>query len=285
MDVQPFNPLIAQLTHQPFPEVANTLRSQVDQITHAWVEAVREAMPQMRHLTFDEIKDSTPTILHAIADALASVDPETIHELERRAPKQGLSRLELNFDVIEVMQEDRLLRSITIQHVEAALLRRMDSAESAAMHAAIDIMLQGSVIALVEKQKSQLRATVETKRKVLHFLSHDMTNNLSAVSVWLEVLALQLKRTGEFPNAESSLASARDAIYAANAGMQKMLDHEGIHGVSEPYLFTRVDLQAVAQHLVERENALDFAIPIVATHGDRDALGSDRSRGSGAATE
>ena len=85
-------------------------------------------MPQMQHLTFDELKDSTPEILLAIADALASDDPDLIRELVNRAPKQGLSRLELNFDVVEVMQEDRLLRAITVQHVEDGLDRRMERA-------------------------------------------------------------------------------------------------------------------------------------------------------------
>src|SRR5688572_9122168 len=110
----------------------------------------------MRHLTYDQLKDSTPQILAAIAGALASDDPDVIRELVRRAPAQGLSRLELNLDVIEVMQEDRLLRAITVEQVEAGLARRMDVVESAALHAAIDVMLQRSVIALVDEQKLQL---------------------------------------------------------------------------------------------------------------------------------
>ena len=142
------NPLIVQLTHRPFPEVADAIRASVDHITVAWDTAVRKAMPQMRNLTFDELKDSTPQILLCIADALASDDPNVIDELVSRAPAQGLSRFRLNFDVVEVMQEDRLLRSITVQHTEALLGRRMDEPESAALHAAIDIMLQRSVIAM-----------------------------------------------------------------------------------------------------------------------------------------
>jgi len=47
------------------------------------------------------------------------------------------------------MQEDRLLRAITVQHVEDALDRRMDVPESAALHAAIDVMLQRSVTRVV----------------------------------------------------------------------------------------------------------------------------------------
>ena len=83
------NPLIAQLSHQPFPEVAEILRLGADQITLKWDTAVRLAMPQMRHLTFDELKDSTPQILLAIAHALASDDARLIDELVKRAPAQG----------------------------------------------------------------------------------------------------------------------------------------------------------------------------------------------------
>jgi hypothetical protein len=129
MKPKPMNPLIAQLTHQPFPEVAEILRIGADQITLKWDTAFRLAMPQMRHLTFDELKDSTPQILLAIAHALASDDARLIDELVKRAPAQGLSRLKLNFDVIEIMQEDRLLRSITVAHVNSVLGRRMELAE------------------------------------------------------------------------------------------------------------------------------------------------------------
>ncbi len=65
------NPLVAQLVHLPFPEMAGSLRTAADRITLDWDAAVREAMPQMRYLTFEELKDSTPQILLAIADALA----------------------------------------------------------------------------------------------------------------------------------------------------------------------------------------------------------------------
>ena len=77
MHVADANPLVAQLTHRPFPEVAEVLRSESGAITAAWDAAVREAMPQMRHLTPDQLRDSTPLILDAIADALAPIAFQT----------------------------------------------------------------------------------------------------------------------------------------------------------------------------------------------------------------
>lgn len=246
LDATTVNPLDAQLTHRPFPEVAEVLRSQADRITRAWDAAVRRSMPQMRHLTFDQLKDSTPQILFAIADALGSDDPEAIRELVRRAPAQGLSRLELDFDVVEVMQEDRLLRAIIVEHVEAGLDRRMDVPESAALHAAVDLMLQRSVIALVEEQKSQLRAAAEAELKFLSFLSHDLNNNLASVNLWLQALGADLKAAGGFAGAEESLGHARRCIKDTVAGMRRMLEHERLRKSGRTPTHAPVDLHAVA---------------------------------------
>jgi len=244
------NPLTVQLTHRPFPEVAAAIRSSAEQITLAWDAAVRKAMPQMKNLTFDELKDSTPQILLCIADALASDDSDVIAGLISRAPSQGLSRFRLNFDVIEVMQEDRLLRAITVQHAEAALGRRMDELESAALHAAIDVMLQRYVIALVDQQKSQLRAAAETEWKFLSFLSHDLNNNLNSVMLTLQVLGVELLKAGGFPEAEQSLESSQQAIHDTIAGMRRMLDHERLRQSGEGSEFLPVDLHALATKVV-----------------------------------
>jgi signal transduction histidine kinase len=244
------NPLIAQLTHRPFRELADAIRTRVDRITLAWDAAVRKAMPQMQRLTFDELKDSTPEILNAIADALASDDPKRIDELVDRAPAQGLSRLRLNFDVIEVMQEDRLLRSLTVRHVEEGLDRRMDASESEALHAAIDVMLQRSVIALVEQQKLQLRAAAETELKFLSFLSHDLNNNLNGVIMMLQSHGMDLKAAGGFAEAEESLQLAQQAIHDTVAGMRQMLEHERMRTSGEGPIFSPVDLHAAATKVV-----------------------------------
>jgi signal transduction histidine kinase len=241
------NPLIAQLTHRPFPEVAAAIRASADQITRDWDAAVRKAMPQMQKLTFEELKDSTPEILLCIAEALASDDPEMIDALMGRAPAQGLSRFRLNFDVVEVMQEDRLLRSITVQHAESHLGRRMDAMESAALHAAIDVMLQRSVIALVDKQKVQLRAAAETELKFLSFLSHDMRNNLNSVLLTLQMLGMDLRQAGGFAEAEQSLDTAQQAIHDTVAVMRQMLDHERLRQSGKQSLFHPVDLHALAK--------------------------------------
>jgi signal transduction histidine kinase len=244
------NPLVAQLTHAPFPELARTLRAGADQITIAWDSSVRRAMPQMRHLTYDELKDSTPQILLAIADALASGDPTVIQELVGWAPRQGLSRFLMNFDVVEVMQEDRLLRAIIVLHVESVLKRRLEADEAAALHANIDLMLQRSVIALVDEQKVELRKAAATELKFLSFMSHDMNNNLNNVNLMLEVLKLDLQQSTDNAAAIESLDQARQSIADTAAGMRRMLENEHLRQSGEPTNFSPVDLKSLASSAV-----------------------------------
>lgn len=244
------NPLEAMFTHRPLPEVAAALRSAVEDICVAWDAVVRQAMPQMRHLSFRELEDSTPQILRAIADALASDDPRLIRGLLHAAPAQGLSRLALHFDVVEVMEEDRLLRAVTVEHIEARLGRRMDVAESAALHAAIDLMLQRSVIALVDEQKVRLRAAAEAELKFLSYMSHDLNHNLGNITLWLEVLGEDLRQTGRFAAAEESLTHARRSITDTVAGMRQLLEHERLRKGGEPRAYAAVDLHAVATRVM-----------------------------------
>jgi signal transduction histidine kinase len=262
------NPLVAQLTHAPFPEMARILQASAESITYDWVAACKEAMPQMERLTFDEVKDSTPQILHGIGDALASDDPALIHELIKLAPAQGLSRFKLQLDVVEVMQEDRLLRAITVQHVEAGLERQLNVPESAALHAAIDLMLQRSVIALVNEQKIQLRAAAATELKFLSFLAHDLNNNLNNVTLSLSVHATDLEKTGAFSEAVESLAHAQKAIADTVTGMRQMLDHERMRQSGNAQNLSSVNLHKVATMIalqfgrVASEKGIDFSVAV-----------------------
>jgi signal transduction histidine kinase len=246
------NPLLIQLTHPPFSKVAEIIRSRADEITHEWDTAVREAMPQMRHLTFDELKDCAPQILEAIAGALGSDDPEVIRELLSRAPSQGLSRFRLNFDVAELMQQDRLWRAIIVLHVETQLGRQMDALESAALHAAVDMMLQRSVIALVEQQKSQLRAAAEKELKYLSFLSHDLNNHLYGVTLSLDELRCHLSSASGFDSAVESLVRAQNAIHTTVAGMRRLLDREMLRKSGEAPTFLPVDMHSLVTRIAEQ---------------------------------
>jgi signal transduction histidine kinase len=240
------NPLVAQLTHHPFPQLAEALRASANAVTLAWVAVVRLAIPRMAGLTHEELQDSTPTILLAIADAMASGDPDEIRGVLSRSPMQGLSRFRLNLDVIDILQEDRLLRSLTVEHVETHLGRQLDPPESAALQAAVDVMVQQSVLAIVDGQKVQLRAAAEMELKYLAFLNHDLNNNLNGISLWLELLQKQLLEDGGFERFRDGISTARGAIKETMGGMRQMLSRARLHKSGEARPLVPVELRAAA---------------------------------------
>jgi len=244
------DPLLAQLTHRPFPEVAEILRDSAVRISVDWQAAILQAMPQMQHLTFDELNESTPQILLAISHALASEDANMIRELVKCAPTHGLLRFKLNFDVVDLMQEDRLLRAITVLQIESGLGRRMEVPESAALHAAIDVMIKGSVIALVDQQKAELRTAAERELKFLSFIAHDLNNNLNNVTMTLESVGMDIRATGRFADAEESLDRARQCIHDTVIGMRRMLDHERLRKSGDALKLSPVDLHALATKIL-----------------------------------
>ena len=243
------NPLVAQLTHQSLPELADALRVSVGAIHREWDAAVRQALPQLDVLTFNELKDSIPKILASIADALASPDPQQIQKLVEDAPVQGLTRFHQNYTVTEIMQEDRLLRALIVLHVEGRLGRQMNAPEAAALHATVDVMLQRAVVALVDQQKAQLRDAAERELKYLSFLSHDLNNNLSSITLRLNLLKRQLAASAESAH---MLDEAQQSIRDTTEGMRRLLDHERLRKGGGTPNVRRVDLHAFVANLAQQ---------------------------------
>src|SRR4051812_15071452 len=243
------NALVAQLTHIGFADLADALRASIEDILREWDLAVREALPQLDRLTLDELRDGNPKLLRAIADALASSDPHEIKSLYEQAPQQGLARLRHQYDVIDVMQEDGLLRGLIVLHIEQRLGRQTDVPEAAALHATIDLMLQRSIVALVDQQKEQLREAAERELKFLTFLSHDLTNNLSAVTLHLKLLRQELRSTGKFPAAVDLVESSDQSIQQTVEGMRRLLEHEMLRKGGHESNVQRVDLESFVTNL------------------------------------
>lgn len=242
------NPLAKPPAGLPFGRVAAALRERADPIVDEWDAVVRGAMPHLNRLTREEMRDSVPSILAGIADALGSADPGDADGVARRSARQGLSRFRLHYSVADIMHEDRLLRAVIVAQVEARLGGRMDAAEAAALHAAIDVMLRGAVAALVAEQEAQLRAAAERELKYLAFLSHDLTNNLGGVTLALKLLGRQIADCG--PEAAATVGHAERSIRRTVDGMRRLLDHERLRkGDASPEL-RDVDLGDLADDLV-----------------------------------
>jgi len=214
------------LQQRTFPEVAAVLRSQHDAILRAWTEAVASTIPAARNLKDEELEDHVPVILHRLADALASASPDETLKLAEVSPLQGITRFRQNYDVQAVMTEDRLLRKVVIEHTEVALGRPLILPEHLALNMGLDLMLQASVVAFVNRQNERLREAAETEVRYLSFLSHDMNNHLSSVSLWLNILRQRLADAPHALEDVEAVDHAQRAIQSTVAGMRRLLESE-----------------------------------------------------------
>ena len=245
------NPLLAPLTHVAFPELAEAMKSRADKITIEWDAAMRQTLPRLDRETFDGLKDSVPQIVSAIANALACSEPQEIKKLVEQAPVLVRVGFRENYELIDVMQENRLLRATIVLNTEDELQRRMSVAEAAALHVTIDVMLQRVVVALVEQQGVKLRAAAEAELKYLAFLSHDLNNNLGSVTLMLSLLRQQLTTGSLDPSgAVETLDDAQQSIRDTIGGMQQLLHRERLRAPSEqsgPVDFHSLACAVVAQ--------------------------------------
>lgn len=249
-----------QLRHQAFPELAAGLRSRAVEIADAWMNVVREFMPQMDRLTIQELRNDIPAILEAVAKALASDDEEGLEQLRGIAEQHGFARFISEHDVADIFQEERLLRGVVVIKIEEALGRPVAEAEAASLHATIDVVLQQSVLAMIQRQQQALREAAEGEVKYLAFLSHDLNNNLAVVDAALSRLSRRLERAAgggamsqvEGIQAVNSLREAREAIRGTVSGMQRLLEHERLRKAGQAPTLRRVDLCALAQRIARR---------------------------------
>jgi signal transduction histidine kinase len=252
LGIKAMNPLVAQISHRAFAEVADAVRARAKAITHEWDQSVREALPHMDRLTFVELKDSVPKILEGMSLALESSDPADLRTLLSTSPGQGLSRFRHGLDTLDIFQEDRLLRGVIVRHVEEQLGRRMEVAEAASLHAAIDIMLQQSVLAMVDQRTIQLRAAAQTELKFLAFVSHDLGNNMVGLDLVLRGLRRELTGSPQHVEARRQLDVAMNAMRATRAGMSQLLEHERLRKTSRKAKLEAVGLAALVANLARQ---------------------------------
>jgi signal transduction histidine kinase len=229
------DPTLGPLTEGPFPELAESLRSQIKPILREWEALLRRHIPPARNVTVEEAMDSVPDILSKMADALASGEPDEINRMMERSPAQGIHRFRLRYDVRELATEDRMLRRLIIEHVEAAIGRRFSRQEATALNWAVDLMTQQATVAFVNHQNERLRDAAEAELKYLSFLSHDLSGNLGNLTLWLQVLKLRLSESPQFAQDVSALDAAQQAILDTMGGMGKLLQAERLrHQGAEP---------------------------------------------------
>jgi signal transduction histidine kinase len=236
--------------YRPYPELAKAIRSQSERILDEWRGRTLFAMPDLGELTIKEFKNDIARILAAMADALESNDPPELRRLVQTAPAHGFHRFILDYDLVELFAEERILRRVIVARVEEALVRSCARDEAAALHAMIDIMLQQGVLALVQRQKEELRQVNEVKLKYLSFLSHDLSNNFFVITSSLQCLEQELAALPQMRESVELLGAALSTIRRTRDGMRRLLEHEQLRRSGAKAAPTQVRLCEVVAPVV-----------------------------------
>ena len=218
--------LYESLIDQPHPELARAMRSVLKPILDEWVTAIRQVVPPLSDSTFEEASDHVPTILPQIASVVDATDPAETRRLMAFSPAQGLARYHQRYDIHQLMQEDRMLRRIIVTQTAAALGRAMTTDEMAAMHWAIDVMLHDAVVAFADEQQTQIRDAAEAETRYTAFLTHDLRNNLNAVTLRLQLMRLELTELPGMEKHVTALDDAQQSILSTIGGMTRLLNSE-----------------------------------------------------------
>lgn len=226
----------------PLNELSEALRQRIPAILSEWTQRISHGVPAARRLPFDHLTDNLPSILAALANAVASEDQAGRRGLLERSPSQGIARFQQHYNSRDLMLEDRILRLIVARQIEEQLGRRMSLTEHMALSMGLDLMSQQAVVAYVEHQAAQLRAAAEAELRYLSFLSHDLKNNLSGVTVWLQVLRTQLQASPQFEEQLNSIDAMQAAILRTIGGMGRLLQAEQLKHGERSTRHTLIDL-------------------------------------------
>jgi len=212
--------------HRPHPALAAAIRARCSRILDEWRGRTLFSMPELSELTIKEFHNDITSILSAMADALESNEAPDLRKLVETAPEHGFHRFMLDYDLVELFSEERILRRAIIRQVEEELSRQCTQEESAALHSLIDVMLQQGVLAFVQQQSQDLRKGAEAELKYLSFLSHDLGNNLFVISSSLHFIEKQIAGRSEFLESAEVLRAASETIQRTRDGMRRLLEHE-----------------------------------------------------------
>jgi signal transduction histidine kinase len=166
--------------------------------------------------------------------------------------EHGITRFHQQYDVKQLITEFRLLRRIVSEEVTEQLQRELSLPEVLALATGLDLYLQQGVVGFVEFQRGQLRAASELEAKYLSYLSHDLRNNLNAVTLMLEVLYRRLQDVPDFKEDAEDVATLQRSIGETVHGMDRLLQAERLRTKAIQAKFAPVKLREVAQHVARQ---------------------------------
>lgn len=236
--------------YRPYPHLARAIRSETEAILAEWRARTMAAFPELPELTQQEFRDDVASILAAMADALESNDEPDLRRMALAAPSHGFHRFLQDYDLADLFAEERVLRRVIVSRVERSLARQCDPGEAGALHGLIDIMLQQGVLALVHRQKQDLRRSSEAELKYASFISHDFANSFFVIRSNLEMLEERLAGMQGMDDAVTLLRATQEVMARTRQGMQSLLSYQRVRRTDAGPRVVAVRLRDVVDPLV-----------------------------------
>jgi signal transduction histidine kinase len=187
--------LAASLAERDHPDVARALRGRVTSIVTRWRVRSRAALLELDGLTIAQFEDSVAIILNSVAQAMESQDPLSIRRIIAEAPAHGLARFAQKISPHIMLAEARILRSVIILELREELNRPLSADEAAALHELLDVMVEYSILALVNQRSGERDQSIQSVVSGMHRLAdlgtlvagvaHDASNLL--LPLWMTI--------------------------------------------------------------------------------------------------
>jgi signal transduction histidine kinase len=246
------DPTLDLLAYHAFPHLASALRVRKDAILREWEKSVACTLPAADALTLRNLRDSVPLILEEVIEAFSSSHPVTTQALVEGSRLHGESRFQENYNIRELVVEYQLLRRVMIEQISEELNGELDETSNVALNMAVDAALQSGTVIFVENLQRQLKSATEIQSKYLSFLSHDLRNHLSQITLYIQILAMKLAKIPELADSVADLKSVRSIILKTTAGMDRLLQSEQLRKGYFHLAMEVVDLNSLLSEAVRQ---------------------------------
>ena len=169
--------------------LAALLRKESNTIMSAWRSEIRK-LDVARDLDVPTLNDHIPDLIEELACELEACSDDTmIDGLKDNPIVHGLDRLDLGFDVEEVVGEYHALRAVILDLIEANELQ-----VKGLMNHTINRVIDTSIGLAVKTYATQKALEVQQRREEhLSFVVHDLRSPLSTISIAAQLLEKHLQ--------------------------------------------------------------------------------------------
>ncbi|MEO8353632.1 MAG: sensor histidine kinase, partial [Chthoniobacteraceae bacterium] len=205
-------------------KLAATIRGELGRILEEWRRQVKVNLPGAQGLDVPTLNDHVGAVIEDLAKALDDENPELVESASSRAspPAHGQERLREGFDIVEVVAEYGILRSVVFAIVnEHGINPEFSSAFI------INKVLDDSIgLAVQAFAEEQARAIDERRREHLSFVAHDLRTPLLAVSISAGALREELGHPHGSPDVDELIDTIRSNTQCITALVSQILEEE-----------------------------------------------------------